>query len=177
MFVLKIQLIAAGVLEKSDYPGFDEETGILPADDEAGSDEDIEIDIVEDEPLFLRGQTKISIQHSPVKIVKVHVIMVMGGFSFLGQCPFTAFSDPFVPTRTIVWIGMGYPNSMLITHLYFFQESRWQSPKSCPDPECSCQGEAGAETGPARGRDGQCTTGHRKNMDRSCSGGRGRYRW
>ncbi|XP_019857665.1 PREDICTED: ATP-dependent RNA helicase DHX8-like [Amphimedon queenslandica] len=63
------QLIAAGVLEKSDYPGFDEETGILPDDDE-GSDEDIEIELVDEEPWFLRGQTKYSVSHSPVKIVK-----------------------------------------------------------------------------------------------------------
>lgn len=69
-----MQLIAAGVLEKSDYPGFDEETGILPAEDDAGSDEDIEVEIVDEEPLFLRGQTKFSVSHSPVKIVKVYII-------------------------------------------------------------------------------------------------------
>lgn len=65
------QLIAAGVLEKSDYPGFDDETGILPADEDDGSDEDIEVELVDEEPLFLRGQTKYSVSHSPVKIVKV----------------------------------------------------------------------------------------------------------
>lgn len=68
------QMISAGVLSKEDYPGFNEETGILGAEEEdegAGSDEDVEIDIVEDEPPFLRGQTKQSLQISPVKIVKV----------------------------------------------------------------------------------------------------------
>ena len=65
------QLISAGVLSKADYPGFNEETGVLPADDDPGSDEDIEIEMVEEEPSFLRGQTKFSMQHSPVKIVKV----------------------------------------------------------------------------------------------------------
>jgi len=30
------QLIAAGVLDKADYPDFDEETGILPKDDDSG---------------------------------------------------------------------------------------------------------------------------------------------
>lgn len=40
-------------------------------DDEAGSDEDVEIDLVEEEPPFLRGQTKQTLQMSPVKIVKV----------------------------------------------------------------------------------------------------------
>lgn len=36
-FFLSFQLIAAGVLDKSDYPDFDEETGILPkVDDDSG---------------------------------------------------------------------------------------------------------------------------------------------
>lgn len=35
------------------------------------TDEDIEIEIVDEEPLFLRGQTKLSVAMSPVKIVKV----------------------------------------------------------------------------------------------------------
>lgn len=35
------------------------------------TDEDIEIDLVEEEPPFLRGQTKFSTNMSPVKIVKV----------------------------------------------------------------------------------------------------------
>ena len=67
------QLIAAGVLAKEDYPGFNEETGILGDEDEdgRGSDEDVEVDLVEEEPPFLRGQTKQSLQISPVKIVKV----------------------------------------------------------------------------------------------------------
>ena len=65
-------MISAGVLDKTDYPGFNEETGILKEEEEeAGSDEDVEIDLVEEEPAFLRGQTKQSLQISPVKIVKV----------------------------------------------------------------------------------------------------------
>ena len=35
------------------------------------TDEDIEIEIVDEEPAFLRGQTKLSVSMSPVKIVKV----------------------------------------------------------------------------------------------------------
>lgn len=31
-----VQLISAGVLDKADYPDFDEETGILPKDDDSG---------------------------------------------------------------------------------------------------------------------------------------------
>jgi ATP-dependent RNA helicase DHX8/PRP22 len=64
------QLIAAGVLEKSDYPGYAEETGILAGEEDPGSDEDVEIEIVEDEPPFLRGQTKLSLHLSPIKIIK-----------------------------------------------------------------------------------------------------------
>ncbi|XP_066925982.1 ATP-dependent RNA helicase DHX8-like [Clytia hemisphaerica] len=62
------QLISAGVLDKADYPDFDEETGILPKDDD--SDEEIEIELKEEEPPFLQGQTKLSVNVSPIKIVK-----------------------------------------------------------------------------------------------------------
>ncbi|XP_029933088.1 ATP-dependent RNA helicase DHX8-like [Myripristis murdjan] len=63
------QMIAANVLPKEEFPEFDEETGILPnIDDE--EDEDLEIDLVEEEPPFLRGQTKWTMNLSPVKIVK-----------------------------------------------------------------------------------------------------------
>eukprot|EP00123_Amoebidium_parasiticum_P017098 comp23708_c0_seq1/m.40778 comp23708_c0_seq1/g.40778 ORF comp23708_c0_seq1/g.40778 comp23708_c0_seq1/m.40778 type:complete len:1218 (-) comp23708_c0_seq1:134-3787(-) len=62
------QLIAAGVLDKSDYPEFDEVNGVLPTD--AVVEEDVEIEIREDEPAFLRGQTRLSQNLSPVKIVK-----------------------------------------------------------------------------------------------------------
>ena len=36
MITLRFQLIAAGVLDKADYPDFEEETGILPKDDDSG---------------------------------------------------------------------------------------------------------------------------------------------
>uniref|UniRef100_A0A3B4YQS2 ATP-dependent RNA helicase DHX8 n=1 Tax=Seriola lalandi dorsalis TaxID=1841481 RepID=A0A3B4YQS2_SERLL len=63
------QMIAANVLPKEEFPEFDEETGILPKIDD-DEDEDIEIDLVDDEPPFLRGQTKWTLNMSPVKIVK-----------------------------------------------------------------------------------------------------------
>ncbi|XP_041817936.1 ATP-dependent RNA helicase DHX8-like [Chelmon rostratus] len=63
------QMIAANVLPKEEFPEFDEETGILPKVDD-DEDEEIEIDLVEEEPPFLRGQTKWSVNMSPVKIVK-----------------------------------------------------------------------------------------------------------
>jgi len=62
------QLISAGVLEKGDYPDFDEETGILPKDDD--SDDEIEIELKEEEAPFLQGQTKLTVNVSPIKIVK-----------------------------------------------------------------------------------------------------------
>ncbi|XP_019749287.1 ATP-dependent RNA helicase DHX8-like [Hippocampus comes] len=63
------QMIAANVLPKEEYPEFDEETGILPNFDDE-DDVDVEIDLVEEEPPFLRGQTRWSTSMSPVKIVK-----------------------------------------------------------------------------------------------------------
>lgn len=38
------------------------------------SDEDLEIELVEEEPPFLRGHTKQSMDMSPVKIVKVRLM-------------------------------------------------------------------------------------------------------
>ena len=36
LITLWFQLIAAGVLDKADYPDFEEETGILPKEDDSG---------------------------------------------------------------------------------------------------------------------------------------------
>ena len=47
-------MIAANVIDKSELPDFDEESGLLPQDEE--SDEDVEIEMVEDEPSFLKGK-------------------------------------------------------------------------------------------------------------------------
>eukprot|EP01116_Phalansterium_solitarium_P004540 TRINITY_DN1557_c0_g2_i1.p1 TRINITY_DN1557_c0_g2~~TRINITY_DN1557_c0_g2_i1.p1 ORF type:complete len:1212 (-),score=365.03 TRINITY_DN1557_c0_g2_i1:225-3860(-) len=63
------QLIASGVLSVSEYPMFDEEHGLMAQVDEAT--EDVEIELKDDEPLFLRGQTRQSgVSLSPIKIVK-----------------------------------------------------------------------------------------------------------
>ena len=63
------QLINAGVLSISEYPTFDSESGkgIIQSTD---IEELIDIEINDNEPLFLRGQTKISKELSPVRIVK-----------------------------------------------------------------------------------------------------------
>ena len=62
------QLIASGVIKVSERPDLDEDVGVLGgADDEA---EELEIELNENEPAFLRGQTSQSLDLSPVKVVK-----------------------------------------------------------------------------------------------------------
>jgi ATP-dependent RNA helicase DHX8/PRP22 len=63
------QLIASGVLDVRDYPMYDEDGGGMLYQEEGG-EEELEIELNEDEPSFLRGQTRYSIDVSPVKIVK-----------------------------------------------------------------------------------------------------------
>lgn len=62
------QLIAANVIDKSELPDFDEETGLMPKAD--SDDEDIEIEMVEDEAPFLHGHGRTINDLSPVRIVK-----------------------------------------------------------------------------------------------------------
>lgn len=64
------QLIKSGVLDPSEYPDFDEEGGGREMDLEA--DEEFEIDMNDDEPLFLKGVSSRSVggAASPIKIVK-----------------------------------------------------------------------------------------------------------
>lgn len=64
------QMAAASVLDRSQLPDFDEEQGVLPRIDD-DDDEDIEIELVEEEPTFLRGHGRSHITDlSPVRIVK-----------------------------------------------------------------------------------------------------------
>lgn len=67
LFEIK-QLIAAGVLDPKEYPHFDERQG-LAADVEV--DEEVDIELVEEEPRFLKGQTSKSLNLSPIKVIKV----------------------------------------------------------------------------------------------------------
>ncbi|GAB6033588.1 ATP-dependent RNA helicase dhx8 [Chamberlinius hualienensis] len=62
------QMIAANCIDKSELPEFDDETGLLPKEDD--DDEDVEIELVEDEPPFLRGHGRANFDLSPVRIVK-----------------------------------------------------------------------------------------------------------
>ncbi|EYU27319.1 hypothetical protein ABFS82_10G087300 [Erythranthe guttata] len=63
------QLIASGVMSVKDYPMFDEDgDGMLYQ--EEGAEEELEVELNEDEPAFLQGQTRYSIDMSPVKIFK-----------------------------------------------------------------------------------------------------------
>lgn len=62
------QLIASGVLDPSEYPNFDDENGML---NDVETEEDMDVEIREEEPPFLHGQTKQTLQLSPVKVVKV----------------------------------------------------------------------------------------------------------
>ncbi|KAG0230314.1 DEAH-box ATP-dependent RNA helicase prp22 [Actinomortierella wolfii] len=60
------QLIASGAISAADYPDLDEENG--PGDFEP--EEELDIELVEDEPLFLKGQARHALDLSPIKVVK-----------------------------------------------------------------------------------------------------------
>ena len=63
------QMVAANVLEKSELPEFDEETGLLPRNE--SDDEDVEIEIMEEQAPFLKAHGGRMINDlSPVRIVK-----------------------------------------------------------------------------------------------------------
>ncbi|KAI9732300.1 MAG: DEAH-box ATP-dependent RNA helicase prp22 [Cirrosporium novae-zelandiae] len=65
------QLIASGVISAADYPDVDEEyNATLNGEGEFEQEEDIDIEVREDEPPFLAGQTKQSLELSPIRVVK-----------------------------------------------------------------------------------------------------------
>lgn len=65
------QLIASGVIPKSDYPDIDEDYN-AHINGEGGfeEEEDVDIEVREEEPPFLAGQTKQSLELSPIRVVK-----------------------------------------------------------------------------------------------------------
>jgi ATP-dependent RNA helicase DHX8/PRP22 len=65
------QLIASGVIPKSDYPDIDEDFNAhLAGEGGFEEEEDVDIEVREEEPPFLAGQTKQSLELSPIRIIK-----------------------------------------------------------------------------------------------------------
>jgi len=62
------QLIASGAVSAADYPDLDEDLNISINNPEI--EEEVDIEVAEKEPAFLAGQTKITLDISPVKIIK-----------------------------------------------------------------------------------------------------------
>lgn len=62
------QLISSGAIDASEYPDLDEDFSNPMA--RAEVEEELDVEVKEDEPAFLRGQTKRTLDLSPVKIVK-----------------------------------------------------------------------------------------------------------
>ncbi|XP_042486081.1 probable pre-mRNA-splicing factor ATP-dependent RNA helicase DEAH5 [Macadamia integrifolia] len=62
------QLMASGVLDVREHPMYDEGDGLLYQ--EEGAEEELEIELNEEEPAFLQGQSRYSMDMSPVKIFK-----------------------------------------------------------------------------------------------------------
>ncbi|KAI0182594.1 helicase associated domain-containing protein [Xylaria flabelliformis] len=65
------QLIASGVAKASDYPDLEDDyNATLRGDGEMELEEDVDIEVREEEPPFLAGQTKQSLELSPIRVVK-----------------------------------------------------------------------------------------------------------
>lgn len=66
------QLIRSGVAKASDFPELEEETKISANREDHGMEleEDVDIEVREEEPPFLAGQTKQSLELSPIRVVK-----------------------------------------------------------------------------------------------------------
>ncbi|MCJ1454314.1 DEAH-box ATP-dependent RNA helicase prp22 [Mycoblastus sanguinarius] len=65
------QMINAGVVSASDYPDINPEyDATLAGDGEFEEEEDVDIEVREEEPPFLAGQTKQSLELSPIRVVK-----------------------------------------------------------------------------------------------------------
>lgn len=63
------QLIASGVLDPSQYPTYDADNdGTIMQEDEM--EEELDIELRDDEPVFLKGQTSKTLDLSPIKVLK-----------------------------------------------------------------------------------------------------------
>lgn len=103
------------------------------------SDEDLEIELVEEEPPFLRGHTKQSMDMSPVKIVKVVQNSCTLTLQLLGAKKVIGFSE--------VDITCDFKFCLFC----FLSEPRRISLSSSYDAECPGQRATRGETGPAGG--------------------------
>lgn len=65
------QMIASGVAKASDYPELEEDyNNALSGEGQMELEEDVDIEIRDEEPPFLAGQTKQSLELSPIRVVK-----------------------------------------------------------------------------------------------------------
>lgn len=65
------QLIASGAISAQDYPDIDEDyNAAINGDGGIEEEEDVDIEVREEEPPFLAGQTKQSLELSPIRVVK-----------------------------------------------------------------------------------------------------------
>lgn len=65
------QLIASGAISALDYPDIDEEyNATLAGEGDFEEEEDVDIEVRDEEPPFLAGQTKQSLELSPIRVVK-----------------------------------------------------------------------------------------------------------
>lgn len=65
------QLIASGAASAADYPDIDEEyNATINGEGQFEEEEDVDIEVREEEPPFLTGQTKQSLELSPIRVVK-----------------------------------------------------------------------------------------------------------
>ncbi|KAK1752262.1 ATP-dependent RNA helicase [Echria macrotheca] len=65
------QMIAAGIAKASDYPDLEEEyQATLKGEGQLDLEEDVDIEVRDEEPPFLAGQTKQSLELSPIRVVK-----------------------------------------------------------------------------------------------------------
>ncbi|KAL2364148.1 hypothetical protein RJZ56_002909 [Blastomyces dermatitidis] len=65
------QLIASGAVSAADYPDIDEEYhATLTGEGDFEEEEDVDIEVRDEEPPFLAGQTKQSLELSPIRVVK-----------------------------------------------------------------------------------------------------------
>ncbi|KAF7194166.1 Pre-mRNA-splicing factor ATP-dependent RNA helicase prp22 [Pseudocercospora fuligena] len=64
------QLIASGVIKAADYTDLDEDYNAAINGETIEEEEDVDIEVREDEPPFLAGQTKQSLELSPIRVIK-----------------------------------------------------------------------------------------------------------